>query len=171
MLTEDQLDKLRSDNELLQMELDDVAMLIKAKEEELAVLRHNAKQTAAMQSRIDNNLNEFEQMQNNLGAAAQKTEGFYMRMQELEEDLYASMKEQLDYAHKQKLMNSLQADLLDTNKELEEAALVYKKLAAMKTKLAAAESNLEIYQLEISSLKDELKEVKALNQMMREKKL
>lgn len=170
MLTEEQLDKLRSDNELLQLELDDVNMLIRIKEEELALLRQRAKEAAEMQSRLDNNLNEFEQMQNNLGAAEQKTAGFYMRMQQLEDDLYQSMREQLDYAEKQQVMNSLEANLLDTTIELDEAAAVYKKLAAMKTKLAATESNNEIYLLEINSLKDELQEMTMLVQMMREKK-
>jgi chromosome segregation ATPase len=170
MLTEEQLDKLRSDNELLQLELDEVNMLIRIKEEELELLRQRAREAAAMQSRLDNNLYEFEQMQNNLGAAEQKTAGFYLRMQELEEDLCTSMKEQLDYAERQQDMNSLQANLLDTTSELEEASAVYKKLAAMKTKLAAAESNMEIFQLEIDSLKDELQEMKALNEMLRDKK-
>ena len=170
MLTEDQLDKLRSDNELLQLELDDVNMLIRIKEEELALLRLRAREGAALQSSLDNNLIEFEQMQNNLGAAEQKSAGFYIRMQELENELYTSIREQLDYAQRQQAMDSLQANLLDTTSELEEAAAAYKKLAAMSTKLAAAESNREIDLLEINSLKEELKEVNALNQMLREKK-
>lgn len=171
MLTEKQIQILRSENELLQIQLDDVNMMISVREEELELLRLRAKEATAMQSRLDNNLNEFEQMQNNLGYCQQKNEGHSIRLEEMENELYDSVKEQLRYADTLKEFHSMEANLLDTSNELQEAVSVYKKMAQMKTILAQAQSNLEIALIEIDSLKEELAEVKALNAVLIQKKI
>lgn len=162
MLTDNQIKILRSENELLQLQLEDVNTMIKVREEELDILRERAREAAAMQSRLDNNLNEFEQMQNNLGFCEQKNEGYSQRLQEMENELYSSIKEQLQYAESLKEFNSMQANLLDTTNELQEASAVYKKMAEMKTTLAATNSNLAIALIEIESLKAIIKETIAL---------
>ncbi|MFZ4770078.1 MAG: hypothetical protein ACOYLO_07835 [Ferruginibacter sp.] len=169
MLTEKQIQILRSENELLQLQLDDVNMMIQVREEELDLLRARAREAAAMQSRLDNNLNEFEQMQNSLGNVQQKNSGNKLRLEEMENELYESVKEQLRYAETLKDFNSMGANLMDTNNELEEATAVYKKMAAMKVVLAEAQSNYEIAIMEITSLKEELEEVKALNSLLLQK--
>ena len=171
MLTEKQIKALRSENELLQIQLDDVNMMIQVREEELDLLRVRAHEAAAMQSRLDHNLNEFEQMQNNLGHVQQKNSGNEQRLEEMENELYESVKEQLRYAETLKEFNSMEANLADTSYELQEASAVYKKMAQMKTTLAASQSNLEIAMLEIESLKEELEEVKALNTMLLQKNI
>lgn len=169
MLTEKQIQILRSENDLLQLQLDDVNMMIQVREEELDLLRARAREAAAMQSRLDNNLNEFEQMQNSLGNVQQKNSGNELRLEEMENELYESVKEQLRYAETLKDFNSMGANLMDTNNELEEATAVYKKMAAMKVVLAEAQSNYEIAIMEITSLKEELEEVKALNSLLLQK--
>ncbi len=166
MLTERQIEILRSENELLQIQLDDVNMMIKVREEELDLLRKRAADAAAMQSQLDSNLMEFEQMQNSIGFSQQKNEGFTHRLEEMEQELYDSIKDQLKSAEKVKDFESLEANLLDTTNELQEAAAVYKQLRDMKSKLAAIQSDLEIANMEITSLKEELAEVKALNEML-----
>jgi hypothetical protein len=171
MLTEKQIQILRSENELLQLQLDDVNMMIQVREEELDLLRARAREAAAMQSRLDNNLNEFEQMQNSLGNVQQKNSGNKLRLEEMENELYESVKEQLRYAETLKDFNSMGANLMDTNNELEEATAVYKKMAAMKVVLAEAQSNYEIAIMEITSLKEELEEVKALNSILLQKQI
>ena len=171
MLTEKQIQILRSENELLQLQLDDVNMMIQVREEELDLLRARAREAAAMQSRLDNNLNEFEQMQNSLGNVQQKNSGNKLRLEEMENELYESVKEQLRYAETLKDFNSMGANLMDTNNELEEATAVYKKMAAMKVVLAEAQSNYEIAIMEITSLKEELEEVKALNSILIKKQI
>ncbi len=169
MLTERQIEILRSENELLQLQLDDVNMMIKIREEELDLLRKRAQEAAEMQSRIDTNLLEFEQMQNSLGYQQQKNDGKNDRLAEMEEELYQSIKEQLQADEKLKDFASLQANLLDTANELEEASAIYKKMQQMKTKLAATQSELEICLIEIDSLKEELQEARALNELLMKK--
>ena len=171
MLTEKQIQILRSENELLQLQLDDVNMMIQVREEELDLLRVRAREAAAMQSRLDNNLNEFEQMQNSLGNVQQKNSGKELRLEEMENELYESVKEQLRYAETLKDFNSMEANLVDTNNELEEATAVYKKMAVMKILLAEAQSNYEIAMMEITSLKEELEEAKALNSILLQKQI
>ena len=171
MLTEKQIQILRSENELLQLQLDDVNMMIQVREEELDLLRVRAREAAAMQSRLDNNLNEFEQMQNSLGNVQQKNSGKELRLEEMENELYESVKEQLRYAETLKDFNSMEANLVDTNNELEEATAVYKKMAVMKIVLAEAQSNYEIAMMEITSLKEELEEAKALNSILLQKQI
>jgi len=169
MLTERQIDILRSENELLQLQLDDVNMMIKVREEELDLLRKRATEAAAMQSQLDSNLLEFEQMQNNLGFSQQKNEGASQILEQMEEELYASIKDQLKSEKKVKDFESLEASLLDTTNELQEAAAAYKQLREIKSKLAATQSDLEIANMEITSLREELKEVNELNALLRKK--
>lgn len=169
MLTERQIEILRSENELLQIQLDDVNMMIKIREEELELLRNRAAEAAAMQSQLDTNLLEFEQMQHSIGFSQRKNAGSVKRLEEMEDELYASIKDQLKSADKVKDFESLEANLLDTTNELQEAASAYKQLRDIRSKLAATQSDLEIANMEITSLKEELAEVKALNEMLMKK--
>ncbi len=166
MLTEKQIQMLQSENELLQIQLQDVNMMIKIREEELELLRKTAQEAAAMQSTLHNNLNGFYQMQQFIGASEQIEKATAKRLEATEDELYASMKEQLDYAEALKGLNSMEANLADTSMELEEASKAYKKAADMKSLLAAARSDIEIATLTIKNLREELQEAKALNQLL-----
>lgn len=171
MLSETQLDILRSENELLQIQLDDVNQMIQIREEELELLRNRAREAAAMQSQLDQNLTEFEQMQLRLGKCQQKNSGQSERLEALENELYQSIKEQLDAAETVKHFNSMEANLIDTSNELQETAAVYEQLVSIKKTAAAVQSELEIAYMEINSLKEELAEAKALSEMLLQKKL
>lgn len=171
MLTEKQIAILKSENEWLHLQLEDVNLMIEVREQELDLLRERARQAAAMQSKLDSNLFEFEQMQNNMGDYQQKNAGYYQRLQEIEDELYVAVKEQLKYANALKEFNSMQANLHDTHNELQEATAVYKKMIQMKSTLAQTESNLEIAGIEIKSLKEEIAELMALNEMLIQKNI
>ncbi len=166
MLTEKQIQILKSENDLLQIQLQDVNMIIEIREQELEMLRKRAQEAAAMQSTLDNNVNGFEQMQQHIGSTEQISDATAKRLEAMEDELYTSIKEQLNYAEALKGFNSLEANLADTSQELEEASKVYKKATDMKSLLAAARSDLEIAALTIKNLSEELQEVKALNQLL-----
>lgn len=169
MLTERQIQLLRSENEMLQLQLDDVNIMIQVREEELELLRKRAQEASELQSRVDANLIEFEQMQNHLGNCQQKNEGKDERLSEMEEELFASIKDQLKAEDKLKEFNSVQANLLDTSRELDEASAVYKKLQDTKKQLTSTKSELEIAHMEIDSLKQQLHEANALIEMLMKK--
>ena len=171
MLSNKQIQALRSENELLQIQLEDVTLMIQVREEELALLRNRAREAAGMQSKLDSNLDEFDQMQRSMGDIQQKNTGSLQRIEEMEHELYDAIKEQLQYADSLKKFGSMEANLHDTNNELQEASAVYMKMAAMKITLAESKSNLEIARMEVKSLKQELAEVKAYNELLIKKRL
>ena len=72
MITEEQLKKLHAENALLKNELDDVNMMISVREEELELLRQRAQEATELRSKLQGNLNAFEQMQNQMGSLQQK---------------------------------------------------------------------------------------------------
>lgn len=166
MLTPRQIELLRSENELLRLQLEDVNQMISVREEELELLQLKAQEAKALKSRMDANLLEIEQMQNHLGHCQQTNEGKDELMAQLEEDLYQSVKEQQKSREQLKEFASVQANLLDTTRELDEAASVYKKLQQAKAQLAAAQSELEMARLEISNLAEQLSEARALYEML-----
>lgn len=170
MLTEKQIKQLKGENELLQLELEDVNQIIKQREEELEQLKNTAATARQLQSRLDMNLLEMEQMQNAIGEKQKESHGSFERMIELEEELYAALKIRNQHAAVLKENMSLQANLLDTNNELEEAASLYKKLKEQKLLVSQTQSNLDIALIEIESLKEELGELKELNSVLLKKK-
>lgn len=170
MLTEKQIKQLKGENELLLLQLEDVNEVIKQREKELEELRRIATKARQMQSQLDMNLLEFEQMQNNIGEKQEQAKGASVRMEELEKELYNSIKIENRYNNMLDEHISLQANLLDTSNELEEAAGLYKKVQQLKASLTQTKSSLEMGQIEIQNLKDELAEAKELNILLREKK-
>ena len=166
MLTEKQIQQLKGENELLILQLEDVNETIRRREQELDELRQAAANARQMQSQLDMNLLEFEQMQNSIGEKQQEVKDTSFRLEELENELYNSIKIENKY---NKILDehiSLQADLLNTNNELQEAATLYKKVYQLKATLAETQSNLDIALIEIESLKEELAEVKELNTLL-----
>jgi hypothetical protein len=170
MLSEKQIDILRSENELLQIQLDDVNQMIQIREEELELLRIRAREAAAMQSQLDQNIYEFEQMQLHLGKCEQKNSGQSERLEELENELYQSIKEQLSAAETVKHFKSMEASLIDTSNELLQISAVYQQLISAKQIAATTKSELDIAQMEIDILIEELAEVTALNELLLQKK-
>ena len=63
MQHEDYIKNLKQENEDLQFQLKDLEYLIQIKEEELADLKKASQHVAELQSKIDQNLYQFEQMQ------------------------------------------------------------------------------------------------------------
>ena len=171
MLTEKQIQQLKGENEVLILQLEDVNETIRRREQELDELRQAAANARQMQSQLDMNLLEFEQMQNSIGEKQQEVKDTSFRLEELENELYNSIKIENKY---NKILDehiSLQADLLNTNNELQEAATLYKKVYQLKATLAETQSNLDIALIEIESLKEELAEVKELNTLLCKSKM
>jgi chromosome segregation ATPase len=160
MLTERQLQQIQAENEHLKLQLEEVNEIIAIREEELAILRQKMQKATQLQSKLDMNLLEFEQMQNTIGEKQQEVEGNSIRLEELENELFKSIKMETNYYNMLDENVSLQANLKDTNSELEEAASLYKKVRQLTKELTETKSNLEIAQMEIDGLKAELKDYK-----------
>lgn len=170
MLTERQVQQLNAENELLILQLEDVNEIIKHREAELDLLRQTALKATQMQSRLDMNLFEFEQMQNNLGDKQQEAVGTNERLESLEKELYNSIKMERNYLNMLDEKTSLQANLLDTTNELEEAAALYKKVLELRRELTKTKSELEIAKLEVLNLTASYDEAVALNTLLLSKR-
>ena len=67
MLSKDDIQQLKSENELLQIQLQDITEIINIREEELDILRKKTAYTVLLQSTLDGNLEQINQMQSRIG--------------------------------------------------------------------------------------------------------
>jgi cell shape-determining protein MreC len=155
MLTERQIQILKSENEYLLIQIEDLNQAIAQKEQELETLRQTAKQAAELQSRIDINLLEFEQMQRSIGQRQQKAAGDSIMIEELD-----TMKTLQKYSSLADENESLKASLQGSEEELDMASGLYKKVTDLKKEISLLKSEIEIKGLEIENLKEDIKELK-----------
>jgi predicted RNase H-like nuclease (RuvC/YqgF family) len=79
MIADNLVKQLKSENELLQIQLQDLNYMIEAREEELDMLRKTAAHAVQLQSRLDHNLFEIEQMQDMIGEKQREAQGALKR--------------------------------------------------------------------------------------------
>ena len=156
MLSDNLLQQLKSENELLQIQLQDVNYMIQVREEELEILRRTAAHAVSLQSRLDMNLDEFYQMQDHIGNQQQYAEGAAKREASLESELLQSIEMETQLYNMKDQFASTKAALADLNNEMNSMASVHKEVAILKAKITELESNLEIAALENGFLKEEV---------------
>ena len=159
MLTNEQIKQLRTENEALQAQLQEITEILTIREEELALLKQNATDFAELRSKYNNQLNALGSMQNHIGKKQQHLEGAANREKELyaELDEAYEIKEQYDtllqeYAVAQSELNDTQRRLLeitDRNIVLEQTA---RNAAALQSELDIAIIEKETLQLKIDRL-------------------
>jgi hypothetical protein len=148
--------ELKSDNNLLQLQLQDLEYMIQLREEELEYMRKAADAAVALQSRFQNNLHEIEQMQNHLGEGQRNEEGSTQRANHLEEELVQSIQTETAYLEIMDQYTSTKALLDGINSQLSEASVLYKQVADLNAKVAELQSNLDIALLDNQFLKEDL---------------
>ena len=156
MLPDNLLQHLKSENELLQIQLQDVNEIIAVREEELEILRKKAALTVRLQSRLDINLDEFYQMQDHIFTQQQQAEGSAKREFSLENELLRSIEMETEFYNVKDELASTKAAFTDINNEVDKIASLYRQIAILSNKVAALESNLEIATLENGFLKEKV---------------
>ncbi len=156
MISDNQIQQLKSENELLQIQLLDVNEMIKVREEELDLLRKTAAHAVLLQSQLDLNLGEFEQMQLHIHKEKRVAESALKREATLEEEVFQSIRMETAFYNMQDEFASTKAALADINNELAQSASLYRQVADLKARIAELESNLEIAALENTFMKEEL---------------
>ena len=156
MQNEDFIQELKNENEELQYQLKDLEYLIQLKEEELDDFKKASQQVSSLQSKIDQNLYQFEQMQLFINEEQQKLQGALKREASIEQELIDGIATEKSYYEIKEEFNSTKAALQDINEQMNEAATIYQQLVLMKKKVAELESNLEIANLDNQFLKEEL---------------
>lgn len=153
---------LLSENEFLQSQLEDLNDLVRQKDEEIHILGDDMDTAASLQSRIENNLLEIQQLTFNNSETERKAESVEQLNEQLENELLKVMREHQRDEKQLQEMSSVKASLNVANLELEETAVLYKRLQQMKAELSEVRSNAEMLQIENDDLKTEVAELKAL---------
>lgn len=156
MLTEEQIRKLISANESLQVQLNDANAVLVAREEEIEILINELDEATALRSRLDGQLNEIESFQEQLGEKQQKAKGAEERELELKQELgeMAALNKQYseliqDYAF-------LQSQFKDARRRLEALTGRNFELEQVAGRIGELESELEIMKIERIDLKNRL---------------
>jgi chromosome segregation ATPase len=160
MISEDQLKKLLSENEFLQVQLQDVNEMIAVREEELELLREKARIATETKSRLETTYEELSYMQNLIGKQQQKAEGAARREASMEEEMLDSMRMEKEYYGVRDQFNSAVTALADIRLQLAEASLLYRQLADSQRKIAELESTVDIIKEEKELLQFELNKLK-----------
>jgi len=163
MQHEDYIKNLKQENEDLQFQLKDLEYLIQLKEEELADLKKASQHLAELQSKIDQNLYQFEQMQLHISDEQHKLMGALKREASMEQELIDAIEIEKSYYEIKEAFDSTKTALHDINEQMNEAASIYQQLVTFKKKVAELESNLEIVNLYNQFLKEELSQIKKPN--------
>jgi hypothetical protein len=160
MLSDKQLQQLISENEFLQIQLNDANEILLQREQELEQLRETARLSAELKSTIENNLEELSYFQHLLGKKNQTLEGASQREAELEEELLVGIKMEKAYLKMHEQLKSSTARLDDLTQQLDETANIFKELRNAKRKITELESSLDIAREENELLKYELDKLK-----------
>ena len=122
MLAEDQIKKIISLNDSLQVQLEDANTMLAAREKEIDYLNSELAEATALRSRLDGQLGEIESFQNKLGIKQQQALGAEEREIELQQELteMARLNKQYneliqDYAYLQSQFKDIQAQLAALN--------------------------------------------------------
>ena len=123
MQNEDFIQELKNENEELQYQLKDLEYLIQLKEEELDDLKKASQQVSSLQSKIDQNLYQFEQMQLFINEEQQKLQGALKREASIEQELIDGIATEKSYYEIKEEFNSTKAALQDINEQMNEAEI------------------------------------------------
>jgi chromosome segregation ATPase len=132
ILSEEQIKKIISANESLQVQLADANTMLAAREEEIDFLSKELVESTALRSKLDGQLDEIESIRNRLGEKQQAAKGAEEREIELQHELtemallnrqYSELMQ--DYAYLQSQFKDMQIQFLDLQQrslQLEQAA-------------------------------------------------
>ena len=162
---------LVSENEFLQLQLEDINLELKKKDEEIDMLADDGESAAYLRSKIDSNLIEIEQLRYYVEQANQKSVGLEMQNEELEVDLLTQIRGRQKEQQWLKEMDSLKANFEVVSEELNETAALYKMLQSLKEKLSEANSIASLKEIENLELRQEVEEQRELIELLKLKKL
>ncbi len=160
MVSPEVLKKLMSENEFLQLQLQDVNEMIAIREEELGILREKAKKAIEMKSQLESVYEEISYMQNLIGKQQQKAEGAASRELSMEDEMLESMRLEKEYYNIRDQYQSSTTALNDIKLQLGEASLLYKQLHDAHKKIGELESKLDISSEENELLQYEIIKLK-----------
>lgn len=159
MFSKDEIQQLKSENELLQIQLQDITEIINIREEELVILRKKSAYTIMLQSTLDGNLEEISQMQQFIGEQQRKTAGAEKREASMENEMIQSLDMEKEFYNIRDKYESARAAITDLDNELAETTSMYRQLSASIDRVAELESSLAIVIMENDQLKEKIEKL------------
>jgi chromosome segregation ATPase len=161
MLSNDEIQQLRSENELLKLQLQDITEMINIREEELEILRKKSAYTVLLKSTLDGNLEEITQMQQFIGEQQRKVAGAAKREIAMENEIIQSLEMEKEFYTIREKYESARTAIKDLDNELADTTSMYRQLAASISRVAELESSLEMTLMENRHLKEEVEKYKS----------
>ena len=162
---------LVSENEFLQLQLEDINIELKKKDEEIDLLADDNETAAYLRSKIEGNFIEIEQLKYYNQQEQQKNIGLESLNEELEVDLLQQIKGRQKEQKALKEMATVKANMEVVTEELNEAAGLYKMMQSLKAKLSEANSKALLIEIENEELKKELQEQRELIELLKNKNI
>ena len=161
MLTEEQLKKIVSLNESLQVQLADANAMLASRESEIELLNDELASVTELRSRFDEQKLELESINNKLGVKEQQAIGAEERELELHQDLTEMARLNKKYNDLLSDYTYLQTQLTDVEQQLTALHQRNIKLQQATARFAEIESTLESTRLENDGLKARLAHLEA----------
>ncbi|MBX2933395.1 MAG: hypothetical protein KF825_04065 [Ferruginibacter sp.] len=161
MLTEEQLKKIVSLNESLQVQLADANAMLASRESEIELLNDELAAVTELRSRFDEQKLELESINNKLGVKEQQAIGAEERELELHQDLTEMARLNKKYNDLLSDYTYLQTQLTDVEQQLTALHQRNIKLQQATARFAEIESTLESTRLENDGLKARLAHLEA----------
>ncbi|MEP7237490.1 MAG: hypothetical protein ABI685_06490 [Ferruginibacter sp.] len=165
MLSEEQIKKLISANDSLQVQLDDANAILAAREQEIEYLGNELAEATELRSKLDGQQGEIESMQDRLGQKQQAEKGAEERELELQQELteMAILNKQYneliqDYAYLQSRFKDVQAQLAIQNERNFQLEQITRRIGEL-------ESSLENTQQERDDLKNRVSTLESQKQL------
>jgi len=165
MTPEQELELLKRENNLLNIQLQEANAILFEKEEEIALLKQNDADIAALQSRLDGQLYDLQHMQNIIGKKQQQAEGAADRETELNNELAVAYSLQQKYDELLTEYTYAQTQLQDIQHTLAEIKKRNELLQKMAAKTVELESLLENAKIETAALRDTIRMLQAKNDL------
>jgi DNA repair exonuclease SbcCD ATPase subunit len=162
MLSAAQIQQLMTENESLQVQLEELNYILLQREQEIAGLKENNATDAELRSMLDMQLEELQLMQNRIGKHQQKAEGAEEREFELHQELSQSVKIQQQYSDLFQQYTYINTQLEDIQAELAKVKKRNTMLQQIAVKIGEMESTVENITMERDELKARLAELEKL---------
>jgi len=153
MLSEEQVKKIISANESLQVQLADANAVLAAREKEIEFLSAELAESTALRSKLDGQLDQIESIQNELETKVQAARGAEERELELQQELTELAR--LNKKHSELIQEYayLSSQLNDVQQQLTALKQLNFELEQKAGRIGELESRLEIVLLERNDLK------------------
>lgn len=162
MLSNEQIQQLINENELLQVQLEELNYMLLQRERTIADLKKTSAEDAELRSLLDLQMDDLQVMQNRIGKHQQKEAGAEEREFELQQELTQAVKLQHQYNDLFQQYTYVNTQLEDIQQELAKLKKRNNMLQQIAVKIGETESMLENVTMERDELAARVAELERL---------